>query len=124
MVQYDPREDYQLTQKDLWRVKDPSVAPPPPPFFIHANFPKFNPATILDKHDVVDATHDSKGNFTRPWSIPEETIKQIGEHVERQFWAEIIRVGCELEGKFEGWKNETGICDRLHKFWKVVFENS
>ena len=46
MVQFDPSDDYALTRKGEWRVNG-STASSPRPFFIHANFPKFNPATIL-----------------------------------------------------------------------------
>ncbi|GAB1203406.1 hypothetical protein APSETT445_002041 [Aspergillus pseudonomiae] len=46
MVQYSPMEDYALTKKGEWRIKGARV-PPPKPFFVHINFPKFNPATVF-----------------------------------------------------------------------------
>ena len=122
MVQYDPIEDYELTKNGLWRVKDPSVAPSPKPFFVHANVPKFNPATIFDDH-AIDPVRDAAGNFVRPWTIPEETIESFGWDVERQFWREIEWVACNLEDKFESWKDRLPICELVQKYCKVVFDD-
>ncbi|KAL1959346.1 hypothetical protein VTO42DRAFT_2149 [Malbranchea cinnamomea] len=120
MVQYDPTEDYELTQNGLWRVKDPAVAPPPRPFFVHANVPKFNPATIFDAH-IIDPVRDESGNYVRPWTIPDDVVEQLGEDVERQFWSEIKWVACNLESKFASWKGRTGICEHVKSYMKVVF---
>lgn len=122
MVQYDPVDDYELTQQGLWRVKDPSVAKSPRPFFIHANVPKFNPATIFDDHPI-DPVRDEEGNFVRPWTIPEDSIEEFGEDIEKQFWTEIKWVACELEDKFASWKDKKGICDGIKKYWEIIFEN-
>lgn len=120
MVQYDPIEDYDLTRRGLWRVADDSVAPSPRPFFIHANVPKFNPATIFDDHDI-DPVRDSKGRWIRPWTIPEDTIQAFEEDVEKQFWSEIKWVACELEDKFESWKDKKEICARVTRYWDAIF---
>ncbi|KAJ5692265.1 hypothetical protein N7462_001688 [Penicillium macrosclerotiorum] len=119
MVQFNPMEDYKLTQKGQWRVNG-SVAPAPHPFFIHANFPKFNPATVFSKQAVNPAFNDD-GTYTRAWTIPEDTIKAFGSDVEKQFWAEILWTGCELETQFESWKNQTGICSDVKKYWDAQF---
>lgn len=122
MVQYDPIEDYELTQNSLWRVKDSSVAPSPRPLFIHANVPKFNPATIFDDHSI-DPIRDAEGNFVRPWTIPEEVIESFEWDVERQFWKEIVWVACNLEDKFESWKGKAKICELVRKYSEVVFRS-
>lgn len=119
MVQFNPTEDYALTQKGEWRVNG-STAPSPHAFFIHANFPKFNPATVFTKQFVNPAFEDD-GNYTRAWTIPEDTIQAFGFDAERQFWKEIMWTACELETKFRSWKGKTGICDGVKKYWNAIF---
>ncbi|WEW61940.1 mannosyltransferase [Emydomyces testavorans] len=121
MVQYDPVEDYRLARKGIFHVPSLSAASSPKPFFIHANFPKFNPATIFEKH-ATDPVRDPQGRYIRQWTIPEDTIEEFEEDVVKQFWSEIKWVACKLEGKFESWKNKTGICDGVKRYWNVVFE--
>ena len=118
MVQYDPVEDYRLTQQGLWRVKDSSVAEPPEPFFIHANFPRFNPATIFETHDVIQ---DANGAYQRAWTDTQDTVKSFGSDVERAFWEEITRVTCELNDKFASWAGKSGMCDQAREYSKAVF---
>jgi len=119
MVQFNPLEDYELTQKGEWRVNG-STAPSPRAFFIHANFPKFNPATVFTKQFVNPAFEDD-GNYTRAWTIPEDTIQAFGFDAERQFWSEIMWTACELETKFRTWKGKKGICDGVKKYWNAIF---
>jgi alpha 1,2-mannosyltransferase len=118
MVQYDPVEDYRLTQQGLWRVKNSSVAEPPGPFFVHANFPRFNPATIFAKIDVIT---DGNGKYQRAWTDTQETIKTFGYDVERGFWEEITWVACELEDKFADWSGKHGICQHAKDYSEAVF---
>jgi alpha 1,2-mannosyltransferase len=119
MAQFDPIEDYKLIQQGKWRING-STAPQPRPFFIHANFPKFNPATVFQKQAVNPAFLDD-GNYTRAWTTPEDMIEGFPVDVEKQFWADILWTGCELETKFESWKNKTGICDGVRKYWYAQF---
>ena len=119
MAQFDPIEDYKLTQQGEWRVNG-SKAIQPRPFFIHANVPKFNPATAFQKQDVNPAFLDD-GNYARAWTIPEEMIEAFPVDVEKQFWADILWTGCELETKFESWKNKTDICNGVRKYWNALF---
>ncbi|KAI5292980.1 hypothetical protein KEM55_007379 [Ascosphaera atra] len=123
MVQFDPMEDYQLTVvQGKWRTKDDRVARRPRPFFVHANTPKFNPATIFDDGHYVDPVRDEKGKYTRPWTIPEDMVDDLGGvQFEMGFWKEIRGVACELEDKFESWKNKSGICERVRKYYEEVF---
>ncbi|GKZ22700.1 hypothetical protein AbraCBS73388_008869 [Aspergillus brasiliensis] len=119
MVQFDPIEDYALTLKGEWRVHG-SKAPAPRAFFIHANFPKFNPATVFDKQAVNPAFADD-GSYTRAWTIPNEVIKAFGTDVEKRFWEEILWTACELEDKFSTWKNKKGICKGVTNYWNAMF---
>lgn len=127
MVQYDPRDDYiWTTQKNksvpFGRAKytnsDPTAAPADPtPFFVHANFPKFNPATIW-----VDPgpTHHPDGRFRRVWE-DDDTVKGFGFDVEKRFWEEIKWTSCELETKFDSWRGIGGICNVATTYWNDVF---
>ncbi|KAF7591277.1 hypothetical protein BBP40_001786 [Aspergillus hancockii] len=119
MVQFDPTEDYALTQKGQWRVHGAKV-PAPPAFFIHANFPKFNPATVFDKQAVNPAFADD-GSYTRAWTIPEEVVGKFNTDIEKYFWKEILWTGCELEKKFSSWKGRKGICEGVKKYWNAIY---
>ena len=119
MVQFDPSEDYALTSKGEFRVNG-STAPGLRPFFVHANFPKFNPATVFSKQYVNPAFEDDGVTYTRAWTIPEHVITDLGD-TEKYFWREIMWTGCELESKFESWKSETGICQGVKKYWNAMF---
>ena len=117
MLQFDPVEDYKLVRAG--GVKETS-APAPRAFFIHANFPKFNPATVFSKQAVNPAFNDD-GSYTRAWTIPEDKIEAFGFDVEKKFWADILWTGCELENKFRGWENRTDICAGVKKYWTAQF---
>lgn len=119
MVQFDPSEDYALTSKGEFRVNG-STAPGLRPFFVHANFPKFNPATVFTKQYVNPAFKDDGVTYTRAWTIPEHVIEALGD-TEKNFWREIMWTGCELEWKFASWKFERGICEGVKKYWNAMF---
>lgn len=100
MAQFNPVQDYKLTRARIARVRGDD-APPPDVFFIHANFPKFNPATVFEAHEVNPAFTDD-GEYTRAWTIPEEVVGRFSqdEDVERAFWKEVKWAACELEERF------------------------
>ncbi|KAI9934087.1 hypothetical protein ASPWEDRAFT_24391 [Aspergillus wentii DTO 134E9] len=120
MVQFDPTQDYALTQKGEFRVNG-STAAAPRAFFIHANFPKFNPATVFSPQAVNPALEDDGVTYTRAWTIPQEVIREFPTDVERQFWKEILWTACELEDKFRSWKGQKGICAGVQKYWDAIF---
>ncbi|KAJ5811695.1 hypothetical protein N7474_007996 [Penicillium riverlandense] len=120
MVQFSPIEDYKLTQKGIWRVSGDNSAKQPRPFFIHANFPKFNPATVFSQQSVNPAFNDD-GSYTRAWTMPDFVVNDFGRDVEKEFWAEIMWTACELEDKFKSWENQTTICPDVKKYWTAVF---
>lgn len=119
MVQYDPIQDYDLTQKGLWRVKDPSVAEQPRPFFVHAHYPKFNPATIFDEGSP---TRDASGNDQPVWTEEKITIESLNAKLEKVFWEEIKWTACELEGEFRTWREKKNICKSVTRYWKNVHD--
>ena len=118
MVQHDPIQDYNLTSHELWRVKNPSVAPPPRSFFVHAHFPKFNPATIFQQDGP---TKDSDGKDRLVWTVDENTIKGFGVDLERRFWEEIRWTACKLEDKFKTWKDIKEICKNATTYWDNIY---
>lgn len=121
MAQFDPVQDFALTSRGIWRVRG-DHAPTPGVFFIHANFPKFNPATIFELHEVNPAFTDD-GDYTRAWTLPVEVVRRFNSRVdvEKGFWEEIRWTACELEDKFHSWVEYEGICDAMKEYWSVVF---
>ncbi|MCJ1338859.1 hypothetical protein MMC09_004148 [Bachmanniomyces sp. S44760] len=119
MVQYDPREDWALTSKGLWRSKDESVAAPPRVLFIHANFPKFNPGKIFKGPDSL--TQDGEGKDRRAWIIPEDIVRDFGYDVERSYWEEIKWTACELEDKFKSWEGKKDVCNNMRGYWARMY---
>ncbi|KAF7717629.1 Alpha-1,2-mannosyltransferase [Penicillium ucsense] len=124
MAQFNPVEDYQLHENGQSRLRG-DEATQPGVFFIHANFPKFNPATIFDKHEVNPAFTD-EGDYTRAWTIPEDVVGRYSENedVEKAFWSEVKWTACELEDKFVTWRDRPrgSVCDGVVKYWQHVFE--
>jgi alpha 1,2-mannosyltransferase len=123
MAQFNPIQDYALTSRGVWRVRGDEGAAPGV-FFIHANFPKFNPATVFERHYVNPAFTDD-GGYTRAWTIPEHVVRGFNARVdvERGFWEEILWTACELEDRFESWADYEGICDGVRDYWDAVFGN-
>jgi alpha 1,2-mannosyltransferase len=121
MVQFDPSQDYSLTQQGEWRI-DGSTVPQPRPLFIHANFPKFNPATVFTEQAVNPAFEEDGKTYTRAWTIPNEIIQALGPDVEKHFWTEIMWTACTLETKFRTWRGKSDICEGVRKYWKAIFE--
>ncbi|KAJ9643772.1 uncharacterized protein PV06_09046 [Exophiala oligosperma] len=102
------------------------------PFFVHANFPKFDPATIFGhqmrgfEDEVTGSggpTHDSNGTAVRCWMSESRANEVFGFDVERGFWEEIMGTACEYEGQFGCWKGRHGICDRVRHYYLEVFHD-
>ncbi|OAL33810.1 hypothetical protein AYO20_06986 [Fonsecaea nubica] len=142
MAQHDPVADYAFTNaygpphertQDIDTGKDNHFdiqASDVKPFFIHANFPKFDPATIFD-HQMVDfsgevsgaggPTRDTNGTNVRCWMDKGRAIELFGFDVEYRFWQEIKITACENEHQLGTWKGKQGICERTQKYWNDVF---
>jgi alpha 1,2-mannosyltransferase len=123
MAQFNPIEDFANTRQGFWRVRG-DEAPAPGVFFIHANFPKFNPATVFDQHEVNPAFNED-GSYTRAWTIPEDVVGRFSAKVdiEKAFWKEILWTACELETRFVSWEGRDNICDQVRHYWRSVFEH-
>jgi alpha 1,2-mannosyltransferase len=122
MAQTDPREDHALITQDKWRVKDPAVASPPHIFFIHANYPKFNPGdNVFGMGWETTPTINEDGSDARAWTAPPETLHRFGYDVEKAYWEEIKWVTCHLETVFKSWEHKAGLCMKVEDYWKNVF---
>ncbi|KAJ5101886.1 hypothetical protein NUU61_004108 [Penicillium alfredii] len=122
MVQADPREDHALTKQNKWRVKDPSAGPAPRIFFIHANYPKFNPGdNVFGSGWETTPTLKEDGSDSRAWTAPPDTIRRFGYDVEKAYWEEIKWVTCHLETAFQTWEDKPGLCQKVEQYWSHVF---
>ncbi|PGH06286.1 alpha 1,2-mannosyltransferase [Blastomyces parvus] len=141
MVQFDPSDEYrnyELALTNAHRKKNNNnnnhhhhsgkIAnnnnnnnTPPRVAFIHANYPKFNPATVFDLKHETKPTYRADGSDGRAWVVPHDTVARFGYDVERAYWEEILWVACELKGKFRSWEGKEGICERVQKYWGNVF---
>ncbi|KAL1963563.1 hypothetical protein VTN77DRAFT_8008 [Rasamsonia byssochlamydoides] len=117
MVQYDPTQDEQIKLQH----KNETATALPRALFIHVHYPEFDPATIFDPFDV-QPTRSPDGKWSRAWTKPEETLYSVGLDTEIHFWEEIKWVACNLEYKFQSWKNKWGVCERVTHYWNSVFE--
>lgn len=114
MIQYNPIDDYALMTKK----KKIGEITAPVPFCVHANYPKFNPATIFKVNSPVIK---EDGTYTRAWTAPEDVVESFGTDLERQLWAEIRWTACTLEERLISWRGQTGICDRVEDYYNAIF---
>lgn len=122
MAQSDPIHDYVLTSQDKWRVQDPAVAEPPRVFFIHAHYPKFNPAeNVFGMKWETTPTLRPDGTDGRAWTTPEDTLLRFGYDAEKAYWEEIKWVSCNPEIQFRTWDDKPKICARVENYWQNVF---
>ncbi|KMU90384.1 hypothetical protein CIHG_08194 [Coccidioides immitis H538.4] len=123
---FDPIEEYKAHKHK--NTKPPRSNAPqinhlarPRAFFIHAHFPKFNPATVFSNTSETKPTYKPDGSDSRAWLVDEDTIKAFGYDAEKAYWEEIKWVACNLENEFQSWKDKTGICNRVNQYWNNVF---
>ncbi|KAJ6037066.1 hypothetical protein N7540_001345 [Penicillium herquei] len=122
MAQTDPREDHALTSQDKWRTKDPNVAPAPHIFFIHANYPKFNPGdNVFGTGWETTPTLKEDGSDSRAWTAPLDTVQRFGYDIEKSYWEEIKWVTCNYESLFKSWQQKSGLCQKVEEYWSHVF---
>lgn len=121
MVQFDPNQDYGLTEKNFYRNKDKDAAGPIRPFFLHVNVPRLNPAKIFDHEEH---TKNVKGEQQRIWQGEAVIKAMFNRDIEKDLWEEVRWVGCALEHKFETWKSKDGTCDKASKHYEGVFGKS
>ena len=119
MVQFDPVEDYILTQKkNLWRIKNPSVAPSPKPMFVHANTVKLNPGRVYE-NGLLRWPHN--GTWRRLYEARKETLELFPGDFEKMYWEEAEWVACQLERKFQDWYSLDGHCAKARAMLREAF---
>ncbi|KAE8350682.1 mannosyltransferase putative-domain-containing protein [Aspergillus coremiiformis] len=122
MAQSDPIGDYALTSQGKWRVQDPSVDQPPRVFFIHANYPKFNPAeNVFGANWETAPTLRPDGTEGRAWTAPDDVLRRFGQDIEKAYWEEIKWVSCNSEIEFRTWEGKKGVCEKVESYWNTVF---
>jgi len=142
MAQHDPIMD--LAMRDRHRNKDdgdtneqavpgkaatsaPNLRTRPRPYFVHANFPRLNPATIFQEEarGGGSPTRDVNGTHVRIWQQTEAAaIEEFGYDLERRLWNEIRLTACEYEGEFLAWAGISDICRNATIYWGAVFETN
>lgn len=122
MAQSDPTQDYILTSQDKWRVQDESIAKAPRVLFIHAHYPKFNPAeNLFGTKWETTPTLRPDGTDGRAWMAPENSIRRFGYDVEKVYWEEIKTVSCAPDIQFRTWNDKPKVCAKVENYWQNVF---
>ena len=118
MVQYDPIEDHRLTSQDMWRVKDEKAAKAPRPFFLHCNFPRYNPVDVFDHPEHTKAQN---GSYQRTWTGGESILESFDYDIEKDMWEEVRWVSCELEHSFKSMKGVDSICAKATAYYEGMY---
>ncbi|KAL4779360.1 mannosyltransferase putative-domain-containing protein [Aspergillus varians] len=122
MAQSDPIEDHALVSQGLLRVLDPSVGAAPRVFFIHANYPKFNPGgNIWGTEFETAPTVRPDGSDGRAWMVPEDVIQRFGYDAEKAYWEELKLISCDPDIEFQTWKSKVETCHKVEQYWGNVF---
>lgn len=137
LLQFDPVEDYNLTSQGIWRSKLPTEdrlalekggnISIPRVLFLHANDPKWNPAKLFATGEFAghgfknDPTKNKDGENSWAFLDPKANVRLV-DGVERKLWEESRWVACELEDKVVAWKGQTGICERVEKWFEEFLD--
>ncbi len=122
MAQSDPIQDHDLVSKGLLRVVDPSVAEAPRIFFIHANYPKFNPGgNVWGTEFETAPTVRPDGTLGRAWIFPEDVVQRFGYDAEKAYWEELKFISCDPGIEFQTWVSKVETCRKVEQYWGEVF---
>jgi alpha 1,2-mannosyltransferase len=122
MLQFDPTQDMQIVEGH----GEFANFDRPRPFFVHANFPKFSPATIFlnESFGASGPTRDADGTIRRIWHEDSTVATALfGFDLERRLWREIRDIACEYEDTISAWKGEKDICANATIYWQTLFGN-
>lgn len=107
-VQHHPIDDYQKHIVQNTSIKEIRRA------FVHAQ---------TYRMDAANAPEWFQNEINqRMWGPKEEMVKMFGRDLEKQLWAETLYTGCHLEGSFSAWENRTGICKKIGRVYKFLFD--
>ena len=51
----------------------------------------------------------------------DHAVELLGRDVEKQMWADALYTGCQLEKAFKAWEGKTGICKKIGRVYKFLF---
>lgn len=112
-LQHSPSHDYQYHVLHNNSNIDPSKIDEIPVSFIHAQTYKMDAAAIPD-------IFNSEIN-QRIFGSKERVLKLLGRDVEKQMWGDALYTGCQLERAFRAWEGEKGVCKRIGRVYKFLF---
>ena len=101
-VQHNPSDDLNVNGKEPGRS------------FVHAQTYKMDASKVVGTFE--------KEIKKRMWGPEEAMVEKFGRDLEEQLWADTLYTGCKLENRFKTWENKTGICTKIEKVYKSLFE--
>ena len=110
-VQHNPLLDYSF--RELHNTTITEAAIKNAPSFIHAQTYKMDASQMGD-------TFGAEINM-RMWGPKEGIMEKFGRDVEKEVWSETLYTGCQLENSFRAWENKTGVCKRIGRVYKSLF---
>ena len=106
--QFNPEDDY-----DKHVLHDQTITVPRRAF-VHAQTYKMNAATVPELfHGEINQ---------RMWGPKDAMIEKFGRDLEKQLWAETLAVGCQFEHYFSDWENKTGVCKKIGRVYKFLYD--
>lgn len=121
MAQFDPTDD----SKSQHNIAGQHVNIRP--LFVHANFPKLDPASIFEdvSFGATGPTKDADGKLRRIWFDDEQAaVNFFGFDLERRMWEVVRDLACEYEGKISAWKGKSDVCKHATTYWNTIFRSS
>lgn len=99
MGQFNPKEDWELVQK--YRGQDVEVEEKPHLAFLHANFPKLDPWSMMIDDIIIE-----KSSAQRNRLFGEGFIDEIGYDFELETWKNMEKLLCEDKLEFANFANK------------------
>lgn len=110
-LQHSPSTDYQYHVLHNTPITDRKKIPVA---FIHAQTYKMDAAAIAD-------TFHSEIN-QRIFGSKDRVLSLFGRDVEKQMWGDALYTGCQLERAFRAWEGKKGVCKRIGRVYKFLFD--
>ena len=108
-LQHSPHPDYQYHA-----LQNSSIDPKNIPLaFVHAQTYKMDAAAIPD----VFTTEINQ----RMFGDRDRVLELLGRDVEKQMWGDALYTGCQLEKAFRAWEGKKGICKKIGRVYKFLF---
>ena len=117
MVQYDPRDDYRIMSNPAETpiTQDRNQPRRAAAFFVHANFPKWNPETLFAEWN--SPLVGPEGKRSKAWT----NQQGVDDEVEKGLWEEMEATACEQAGKFATWTDNGGNCELVKSFREELY---